>query len=299
MIARLKLFIQKVRSKIKRKLFDNRKFDNDKDYLINRGIIRINYKMDLDNPKSFNEKLNWYKMHYRNDLMITCTDKYAVRDYVKEKGLERILLKNYGVYDKVEDIDLDSLPNQFVAKVTGDSGGVVVCKDKSKFYSQIGNKFSYLDKDYSATNKEWHYHYINNRIIVEELIKTENSQSPNDYKFFCFNGEPKFLFVASDRDTDCKFDFYDMEWNHINVVQGHPHNKNGIKKPEKFEEMIEICKILSKDFPHVRVDLYYENGNIYFGELTFFHYSGMTPFMPRKFDYEFGKYFDITGIKNN
>jgi len=153
-----------------------------------------------------------------------------------------------------------------------------------------------LNKDYSSLNKEWHYQYIKNRIIIEEFIETEDGHAPKDYKIFCFHGEPKFLYVASDRDKNCKFDFYDLNWNKIPVTQTHIHNKKDINKPEKFEEMLEICRILSKDFPHVRVDLYYENGNIYFGELTYFHMSGMSPFWPKKYDYIFGEYFDISNI---
>ena len=106
------------------------------------------------------------------------------------------------------------------------------------------------------------------------------------------------MFVATDRDTHCKFDFYDLEWNHIPVKQGHPNNKNGVKKPEKFDEMLNICRILSKDFPHVRVDLYFENGKIYFGELTFFHFSGLTSFIPKKYDKIFGEYFDVKNFDN-
>lgn len=249
--------------------------------------------MNLDCPKTFNEKLNWYKLNYRNDLMPLCADKYEVRNYIKSKGLTGILLKNYGVFDSVEEINLDDLPDQFVIKVTGDSGGVAICKNKEDFSKIDFRKFSNLNADYSELKKEWHYHYIKNRVIVEELINTKNGKAPNDYKFFCFYGEPKFLFVASDRDSHCKFDFFDMNWNHINVIQGHPNNKKRIAKPEKFDEMIEICRILSKDFPHVRVDLYYENGNIYFGELTFFHFAGFMPFYPKKYDRLFGEYFNI------
>ena len=291
------IFFDKVKRKIRSYMYNPKKYDNDKDYLIELGKIRLGYKMNLDNPKTFNEKLNWYKINYRNDLMVTCADKWLVKQYVRDKGLDHILVKDYGVYDKVEDINLDNLPNQFVAKVTGDSGGVVVCKDKNNFYNQIGNKFSNLNKDYSNSNKEWHYHYIKNKIIVEDLIITEDGHSPKDYKFFCFNGEPKFLFVGSERDIDVKFDFYDLEWNHIPVKQGHLNAENEIKKPEKLDEMLDICRILSKDFPHVRVDLYYEKGKIYFGELTFFHFSGMTSFHPHKYDRIFGDYFDITNIK--
>lgn len=295
--TKLRFFIYKIKRKVKFFFFWRKKFDNDKDYLVALGKVKLGYKMDLDNPQTLNEKLNWYKLNYRNDLMPICADKYAVREYIKSKGLESILVKNYGIYDKPEDINLSNLPDEFVVKVTGDSGGVVVCKNKNCLHNLIGNKFEFLNKDYSDYNKEWVYHSIKNRLIVEEFINTKDGKSPKDYKFFCFNGEPKFLFVASERDTNVKFDFFDLNWNRLKLKQGHYNSKKEIVKPAKFEEMLNICRILSKDFPHVRVDLYYENDTIYFGELTFFNMSGLTPFWPHKYDVEFGKYFDIERIK--
>ena len=291
------LMIDRIKRRVKREFISLNLELDDKNYLINKGKINLGYRMNLKSPVTFNEKLNWYKLNYRNELMIKCTDKWAVREYVEGKGLGNILVKNYGIYDKVDDINLEALPSQFIAKATGDSGGVVVCKDKKTFFEQAKNKFCDLEKDYSKFNKEWHYHYIKNKIIIENLIETEDGHSPKDYKFFCFNGEPKFLFVASERDTDVKFDFFDLDWNHIPVIQGHYNSKKKIEKPEKLKEMLEICRILSKDFPHVRVDLYYEKEKIYFGELTFFHFSGLTPFHPKKYDYIFGEYFDLSDIK--
>lgn len=291
------LFFKKVGIRIRNQIYKTNSNMSDKEYLIQVGKVMLGYKMNLDNPITFNEKINWYKLNYKNDLMPVCADKYAVYDYVKSKGLENILIPLYGVYDSIDQIDLTTLPESFVAKVTGDCGGIVVCKNKSTFYKEANKKLN-VARDYSNNNKEWPYHLIKNRIIVEELIKTQDGKSPKDYKFFCFNGEPKFLYVASDRDTHCKFDFYDLNWNHIPVKQGHPNNKKGIKKPEQLEEMLNICRKLSKDFPHVRVDLYYENGKIYFGELTFFHMAGLTQFTPQKYDKIFGDYFDISNINN-
>ena len=253
-------------------------------------------KINLSNPITFNEKINWYKLNYKNDLMIQCSDKVKVYDYIKECGLDNILLKRYGVYNSLDEIDLSKLPEQFVLKNNSDSGGVFVCKDKSNFYKGAKKVYKKMKVDYSNEKLEWPYKYIEKKLLIEELINTKDGGSPNDYKFFCFNGEPKFLFVASERDANCKFDFYDINWNKLPVIQGHPNSKNGIDRPKKLIEMINICKILSKPFPFVRVDLYYENDTIYFGELTFYHYSGMTPFIPKKFDYIFGEYFDISNI---
>lgn len=291
-------FIEKIKIRIRKRKYKVNDKMNDKEFLIQKGRARLGYVMNLDNPMTFNEKINWYKLNYRNDLMPICADKYMVYDYIKGKGLESILIPLYGVYDDISEINLNSLPDSFVAKVTGDSGGVVVCRDKSKFFEEAAKKLN-LKSDYSNDNKEWPYHFIKNRIIVQQLIETKDGRSPKDYKFFCFNGEPKFLFVASDRDTHCKFDFYDLEWNHIPVKQGHPNSKTHIEKPDCLDEMLKTCKILSKDFPHVRVDLFYEQGKIYFGELTFFHFSGLTSFIPKKYDKIFGEYFDISKISIN
>ena len=286
------LFFEKISIKFRNRIYKTNSRMSDKKFLIQKGKVRLGYRMNLDNPSTFNEKINWYKLNYRNDLMPICVDKYAVYDYVKSKGLENILIPMYGIYDSIEQIDLEKLPGCFVAKLTGDSGGVLICRDKSKFYNEANKKLD-VNCDYSDSNKEWPYHMIKNRIIVEELIKTKDGKSPNDYKFFCFNGEPKFLYVASDRDTHCKFDFYDLNWNHIPVKQGHPNNKKGIKKPEQLEEMLNICRKLSKDFPHVRVDLYYENGKIYFGELTFFHMSGFAHIHPHEWETELGNWITL------
>ncbi len=288
-------FYRKVKMRIRDCIYRTNSKMTDEEFLIQKGKSRLGYTMDLKNPKTLAEKVNWYKLHYHNDLMPICADKDRVAEYVKSKGLEHILVKRYGVYDRLEDIDLSTLPDQFVAKATGDSGGVVVCRDKSTFFKTAKEKIK-IDSDYSDRNKEWPYHYIKNRIIVEDLIQTEDGDCPKDYKFFCFYGEPKFLFVGVERQTCLKMNYYDLEWNRIPVRRLYPNTKRVIEKPKKLDEMLEICRILSKDFPHVRVDLYYENNQIYFGELTFFPSSGFEPFKPRKYDRIFGEYFDITKI---
>ena len=290
------MWIRSLISKIGIMVCSNKKYNTDAEYLIDLGCYCLGYKMNLDNPTTLNEKLNWYKLHYRNELMTLCTDKYNVRDYIKSKGLENILLKCYGVFNSISEIDLESLPDSFVIKNTGDSGGVVVCRTKDDFYNKTFAKFALVEYDYSSLFKEWNYQGIKNRIIVEELIDTANGVSPKDYKFFCFHGEPKFLYVASDRNTNCKFDFFDLDWNKIDVLQGHLNSVNVIEKPMNFDKMLDIARVLSKDFPHVRVDLYNVDGKIYFGELTFFHLAGLKAFYPRKYDYIFGEYFDINKI---
>lgn len=269
-------------------------------YLIGLGKILLGYKMNLKNPCSLNEKLNWCKLHYEHPLMHVAADKIEAKQYVASKGLENILIPTIATYDRVEEIRLESLPNRFVVKNTLDSGGVFVCKDKTRVsLIDIMKKLQVCNKEI-IDGKHWALENVylgKNRIIIEELLDTEDGHAPWDYKFFCFHGEPKFLFVSSDRDTEVCFDFYDIDFHHLDVIQGHPHTKKKIEKPKNYERMLEICRILSEDFPQVRVDLYYENDHIYFGELTFYHFAALTPFKPRRWDDQFGEYFDLSLIK--
>lgn len=270
---------------------------NYEEYLIGLGKVTLGYKMNLKNPRSFNEKLNWYKLNYNNPLMKLVVDKIEVKKYVCEKGLSDIVIPNIKTYNDYSEININELPNEFVLKNTMDSGGVFVCKNKEKItindiLEKINNKYGFIVEN----GKNWSLEPVydnKNRIIVEEMIKTFDGHAPYDYKIFCFNGEPKFLFVGSERDIDVKFDFYDLDFNWLDVRQGHDNNSHRPTRPKNFERMLEIARILSKDFPHVRVDLYNIDGKIYFGELTFYHNAGLVPFKPKKWDYLLGEYFDL------
>lgn len=269
---------------------------NDEQYL------RYSYKkifkrdLNLDNPRAYTEKLAWMKLYWRSPLAEKCADKYLVRDYVKEKlGNEvssNILPHLYNHWEDIHDISLDSLPDKFVLKPTNGTGDVYVCKNKknANLLKIKKNLKKNVDGKFAKRTREWTYYNLTPTYMAEELLEDDEDVCIKDYKFFCFNGEPKFMFVCSERNIDPIFDFYDMNWNHIPVKNGH-ENSNGIKKPDKFEEMKEIARILSEDFPHVRVDLYFVNGKIYFSELTFFHFGGFTTFNPDKYDFVFGEYF--------
>ena len=225
-------------------------------------------------------------------------DKVTAKEYVASIIGEKYIIKTLGVWDNVNDIDWDSLPNQFVIKVTSDSGGIVVCKDKTAL--DIDLAITKLQKgwgkNYYRYNKEYPYRDLRPRIIAEEYIEDESGFELKDYTFFCFDGIPKYLFVASDRqksNEETKFDFFDLEWNHLPVINGHPNSSVELKKPVNFDEMIQVATRLSQGIPHVRVDLYNNNGNIYFGELTFFHWSGMIAYQPEEWDYKFGEYINL------
>lgn len=259
--------------------------------------LAVGYWPNLKNPKSLNEKIQWLKLHTHFKEYSTLVDKYEVKKFVTKRIGKKYVIPTYGIYDSIGEIKWDELPNQFVLKSTSDSGGVIICKDKENFniLSAINTLKKCNKYNYYKYNKEYPYKDVSTRYIAEAYIEDESGCELKDYKFFCFEGEPKFLFVASGRQNgNLTFDFYDMEWNYINVSNGHPQYGNKYRKPKVFVEMVDICRELSKNINFVRVDLYVDkNDNIYFGELTFFHCSGVNPFDPIKYDYLFGSYLKL------
>lgn len=248
---------------------------------------------NLKSPKTYNEKLQWLKLNDIHPEYAEMVDKATAKEYVSRIIGEEYIIPTLGVWDKFDEIDFDKLPNQFVLKTTHDSGGVVVVSDKSKFDKEAAKKKleKSLCNNYFLQHREYPYKGIKPRILAEQFMVDESGTELKDYKFFCFNGKCRMLFVATDRSIgDVKFDFFDEKFNHLPFVQGHPWATKEIKKPAGFDKMIELSEKLSKDFPHVRVDLYDINGKIYFGELTFFHFSGNVPFEPEEWDYKIGEW---------
>lgn len=266
----------------------------DKWYLFFRFKNRVGYWPHLNHPRTFNEKLQWLKLNDRHAEYTQMVDKIDAKKYVASIIGDKYIIPTLGVWNSVDEIEWDKLPNQFVIKVSSDSGGIVVCKDKQtldieKAKEKLTNGWG---KNYYVHNLEYPYRDLTPRIIAEEYKEDESGYELRDYKIFCFNGEPKILFVASDRQKageDTKFDFFDLNWNHLPFTNGHPNSKEFIAKPKNFEEMLEIAKKLSVGIPQVRIDLYNCNGQIYFGEITFFHWSGMTAFDPIEWDFKLGK----------
>lgn len=249
---------------------------------------------NLDNPKTYNEKLQWLKLndiHPEYELLV---NKYESK-FIVSQMIRGGIIPTIGVWEYFDDIDFDLFPDQFVLKTTHDSGGVVVVKDKSKMdIAKVRAKIEKsLRNNFFYQHREYPYKNIKPRIIAEKYMEDESGTELKDYKFFCFDGEPKMLYVATDRPYDTRFDFFDMDWNHLPFKQGHPLATKEIKKPAGFEEMKEIARKLSKGIPHVRVDLYDINGKIYFGELTFFHFSGNVPFEPEEWDYKIGEWLKL------
>ena len=258
-------------------------------------------KLNLKNPHSFSEKLQWLKLYDHQDIYTILVDKYAVRNYIRDKIGEEYLIPLHGKWDRVEDVDFESLPNQFVLKCNHDSGSVIACYDKSKFDIDAAKKKlkKCLSNGTYWYTREWPYKNIKPCIIAEKYMEDETYHELRDYKFFCFDGVPKAMFIATERlnpDKPTAFDFFDMDFNHLPIKQGHPNADKIPDKPHNFEEMKELAKVLSEGFPHVRVDLYEINGKVYFGELTFYHFGGVEPFVPDEWDEMFGNWLKLPDI---
>ena len=270
---------------------------SDKMYLrIKWFARRMSYKLNLKNPQTYNEKLQWIKLYDRNPLYTTLVDKYRVKEYVEERIGADYVIPLLGSWDRVEDIEWEKLPTQFVLKVNHDCGGQVICKDKSKFDQNLAIKKlkESFKKNYYLEGREWPYKNVIPKVFAEAYMEDEYGEL-RDYKFFCFDGEVKAMFVATERNKggEVKFDFFDANYNHLPFTQGHPNAEILPTKPKGFEEMKKLASKLSKGLPEVRVDFYDVNGHVYFGEFTFFHFGGMVEFHPVEWDYTFGSWIKL------
>lgn len=259
---------------------------------------------NLKDPQTYNEKLQWLKLYDRRSIYTVMVDKYEAKRYIAERiGGQYVIPVVGGPWDRFEKIDFDALPDQFVLKTTHDCGGVLVCKDKSTFDKASAKKFlnGRLRNNYYLTAREWPYKNVKPHIFAEAYMRDETSvprrgkstEQLTDYKFFCFDGEVKALFIATDRNdetTETKFDFFDADFNHLDFVQGHPNADVPPPKPVAFDKMKELAAELSRGIPQIRVDFYEVGNRIYVGELTLFHFSGNVPFKPEKWDYIFGSW---------
>ena len=254
--------------------------------------------VDFKNPQTYSEKLQWIKLYDRNPFYTKIVDKYLVKEYVEKLIGEQYVIPLLGKWNSFDEIDFDALPNQFVLKTNHDCGGVVICKDKANFdYLSAKKKLErHLKTNYYWEHREWPYKDVVPCIFAEKYMVDESGYELKDYKWFCFDGEPKALFIAKDRENpneETKFDFYDTDFNHLPIKNGHPNADTLIEKPRGFDKMKELSRILSKGIPHVRVDFYDINGHIYFGELTLFHWSGFVKFEPNEWDNSFGSWIKL------
>ena len=255
---------------------------------------------NLRDPKTYNEKVQWLKLHNRKPEYTTMVDKYEAKKYIAEKIGPEYVIPTLGVWDRFDDIDFDSLPDQFVLKCTHDSGGLVICRDKSKLDKEAAKEKieASLKDNYYWHDREWPYKNVKPRIIAEEYIEDSATQELRDYKFFAFNGTVKVFYITSGRLAgDRRTDYFDMEFNHLDIQDDDKNAEIPPAIPDNFQQMKTIAESISKGIPHLRVDFYEVNGKVYVGELTFYYLSGCVPFKPKKWDAVFGEWIDLSIVK--
>ena len=264
--------------------------------------IVLKEKLNLKQPKTFNEKLQWLKLYYypNNDLVIKCADKYRVREYIKDKGYEDTLVPLIAVWDNTDDIDWNKLPKKFVLKCNHGCAYNLICNDKEKFDKQNAEKQldKWLKEDFGAFNIELHYSKIKqHKIICEEFL----GENLLDYKFFCFNGKTKFVYVSSDliHDRQAKIGFFNLDGSKMELQRDDYENISSIKLPSFYNQMVDMASDLCKDFPFVRVDFFVTKNKYYFAELTFTPSACMMPFNPKKVDLEWGNLLNISNLIGN
>lgn len=290
------------RNKIKLVLLSKfSRFYSDEKFLKRIFKLSMGKELNLDNPQTFSEKLQWLKLHNRKPEYTQMVDKYAAKEYVASIIGEKYIIPTLGVWDKFEDIDFDELPNQFVLKTThgGGNTGVVICKDKRCFDVNKAQRRlnESLKQDIYTTLREWPYKDVKHRILAEEFLSLDNPNSTlADYKFFCFNGEPKYCQVIAGRESGVPtIDWYDRDWNHLpfHEPKDYPFSEKGHRRPHCLSEMWNLAAQLSQGLPFLRVDFYEINNTVKFGELTFFPTSGMGGFDPEEWDYTFGSWIKL------
>lgn len=267
--------------------------------------VKINYeyysgrKLDYNNPVTFNDKIQWLKVFYHREILHQLVDKYAVRDYVKEKVGSQYLNELYAVYNKPAEVDFEKLPNQFVLKGVHGFHLNLIVKDKNKLNLKKTNYLlnKWMLKDHYRNGKEWAYKNVKPRIIAEKYLEEFGKDVVNDYKFFCFNGKPKFIQIDMERGTEDLRCYYDLDWKKLPfTTEKNKFFEGELQMPEHFNEMIDVAQKLSKDFPFVRVDLYNINGKILFGEMTFYPTDGRKKYIPDEYNKIIGDYLELPKI---
>lgn len=268
----------------------------DRVYIQLRYFMKFRKFCNLREPSTYNEKLQWLKLNYRIPGEWVLVDKVEVKERVAALIGSGYIIPTLGVYETEEDIEFDKLPDPFVLKCTHDSGGVVLVRNKAAVdVAAVREKLRRaLRRNYYFIGREPHYRHIQPRVIAEPFLKDDADGQLRDYKFFCFDGEVKALFIASDRASgNVKFDYFDADFSPLDIRQPYPNSATLPAKPERYQEMLDIARTLSQGHPHVRVDLYEVNGRVYFGELTFYHFGGMEPFIPSRWDTVFGEWLTL------
>ena len=268
---------------------------SDKTYIKTLYRLRMGRKLNLENPSTFNEKLQWLKLYDRKPVYTTMVDKYAVKQYIADLVGEEYVIPTLGVWDSFDEIDFDALPNQFVLKCTHDSGGLVICRDKAKLDKDAAKQTleASLKRNYYWQAREWPYKDVKPRIIAEKYLEDSEDDALTDFKFFCFDGVPKVMYISKDKGKDPRTDFFDMDFNHLPIKARDPNADAPPKKPKGFDEMQRISAFLSQNIPHLRVDFFEVNSKVYLGELTFFHMSGLTEISPPEWNLKMGSWIQL------
>lgn len=274
---------------------------NDKFFLQCSYYVHMGKKLNLNNPVTLTEKIQWIKLYDRRPLYTQLSDKAQVKKWVNETLGQDICIPTLGIWDSFDQIDFSTLPERFILKCTHDSGSFTKIENKQNMdYNSLEKRFKhYLGKNMFFWGREFVYKEIKPRIIAEPYMEDVETGELRDYKFFCFNGEPKIMFVASERQnrlTETRFDFFDINYNHLELLNGHPNAENIPSKPHSYEQMIKDATKLSHNIPFVRVDFYEINGKRYFGEMTFYHNCGWVPFEPNTWDIKMGNWLHLPQI---
>ena len=280
-----------------RKLESILRFLPDETYLKLKYRYKMKRKLNLDNPQTFNEKIQWLKIHDRKNIYTKLVDKYEVKKIVGEIIGEEYIIPTLGVWNRFDDIEFDKLPDTFVLKCTHDSGGLYICNDSTKFDIEQAREIitSSLKHNFYWSGREWPYKNVKPRIIAEEYLETDDLKCLVDYKLMCFNGKVKCIFVCSERysSSGLKVTFFSRDWIKLPFERYYPMSQLEIEKPKNYNKMIELAEKLAKEISFVRIDFYEVLGEIYFGEMTFFPGSGWEKFKPNKWDYKLGSWIKL------
>ncbi len=257
-------------------------------------------ELNLENPQTFNEKLQWLKLYDRKPEYTVMVDKYAAKRYAAERIGEKYIIPTLGVWDRFEDVDFDLLPDQFVLKCTHDSGGLVVCKDKSMLNrTQAEKKISKsLKRNFYLRCREWPYKDVPPRILAEKYMQDRDFEVLNVYKIFNFDGVPKLIqVIQGDKTKNESIDYFDTAWNKLELRQNFPNSKKALPKPDTLEEMLTLARKLSAGHSFLRTDFYEVNGAVYFSEFTFYSDAGFVPYKPEEWDYKLGSWLTLPSEK--
>lgn len=298
---KIKTVLKNPKSILQKALYLSSPIFNDEIYLKLLFPLMVGYKLNLNDPRTYNEKLQWLKIYYRKPIMTQIVDKYEAKEYARKIIGDKHIIESYGVWDSFDQIDFDSLPDKFVLKTTHDQGGVVIVTNKNTFDKKAAKKKieRHLKFEHYYLTREWPYKNVKPRVMAEALLVNDKVGDLYDYKFYCFHGEPKVMFITGGRKGNTTYqEFYDMEFNSLNIRRpGFTQSSKYLQKPKSWGLMQELAKSLSIGFPHVRVDFYDVDGKVYLGELTFFTGGGMKPFYPHSWDSTFGDWIDIENAK--